>query len=84
MIPATMENAARRLVRVGRFPRNKTANSMANNGVLLVKQDDSDAPSRSIPLKMKKRETPGTKMPMTTNIRFAGAQRSIVSEKTKT
>src|SRR5687767_4874069 len=79
-IPATIKKAPSRLVTVGRSPRKKTAKAMANKGVLFVRHAEMGAPSRSIPLKIKKRATPGTKIPMITNMPFAGAQRSIRSE----
>src|SRR6266496_4148377 len=63
MMPETIESVPRRLVTVGRSCRNEMAKKVAKSGVLLVKHDVMDAPSRSIPLNMKKRATPGTKMP---------------------
>jgi hypothetical protein len=80
MIPATIENAPSRLVSVGRSPRKKTAKTMANKGVLFVRHAEIGAPSRSIPLNIKKRATPGTKIPIITNRRLPGAQRLIGSE----
>src|SRR4029077_9037398 len=61
MIPPTMDRAPRTLVAVGRSPRNATAMAMANSGPALVRQEVIGAPSRSIPLKIKKRAMPGTK-----------------------
>ena len=80
-MPTTMENVPNRLLKLGRSWRNDTANRVANSGVLLVKQDVIDAPSRSMPLNMKKRAMPGTKMPTSTNIRLAGSQSSIAVDK---
>src|SRR6266571_645764 len=79
IIPATMENVPRRLVMVGRSWRNKMAKQVAKSGVVLVKHEVIDAPSRSMPLNMKKRATPGTNMPTRTKMRLAGVQRSTSS-----
>ena len=69
---------------VGRSCRNEMAKKVAKSGVLLVKHDVMDAPSRSIPLNMKKRATPGTKMPTKTKMRLAGVPRSMLSTKSTT
>src|SRR4030095_4550445 len=75
MMPATMHKVPRRLVIVGRSWRNKIAKQVAKSGVVLVRQEVIEAPSRSIPLNMKKRATPGTNMPTKTKMRLAGVQR---------
>src|SRR6185295_16268630 len=83
-MPATIDKVPSRLVTLGRSRKKETAKRVANNGVALVKHEVIEAPSRSMPLKMKKRATPGTKIPTNTKIILAGAQRSIRSVKSRT
>src|SRR4029079_8624395 len=73
-IPQTIAKVPKRFVTVGRSRRKKTANKVANKGVLLGKNAVIEAPSRSIPLNMKNRATPGTKTPTKTKIRLAGSE----------
>src|SRR4029078_632186 len=73
-MPQTIANVPKRLVAVGRSQRKNTANMVANKGVLFVRHAVIEAPSRSIPLNMKNRATPGTKTPTQTKIRLDGSE----------
>src|SRR5688572_4999827 len=83
-MPLTIESVPRIFVRLGRSSRDETARMVAKSGVLLVRHEVIDAPMRSMPLKIKKQATPGTKTPTRTNIKLAGLQRSIHSENART
>src|SRR4030095_9504121 len=74
MMPETIERVPRRLVMVGRSSRRVTANRVAKSGVALVRHEVMDAPRRSMPLNIKNRATPGTKMPTKTKIKLANTQ----------
>ena len=52
-MPETLASVPSKFSVLGLSWRKVTAISVANSGVLLVRQEEIDAPRRSIPLKMK-------------------------------